>query len=239
MDELLELVLNAHGGIDRWKEISRFRVNCSIGGAIWTLKGKPGLLDDIVLSGETRVQRLLIEPFPAPDRFATWEPRRQTIATAEGVLVEERDDPASVFAGQTRESLWDDLQVAYFVGEANWNYFVAPFVFARPDFEVAEGERWSENGETWRTLVVTYPDQIIAHTKTQTYYFGDDGLLRRLDYSVDILGGGPAAHYPSAYKEFDGIMVPTRRDVYVRNPDGSPKRDSLSIGIDVTQVSFD
>jgi hypothetical protein len=53
----------------------------------------------------------------------------------------------------------------------------------------------------------------VAHHRQQTYYFDGAGLLRRLDYSVDVLGGGPAVHYPSAYREFDGIMVPTRRQV--------------------------
>ena len=55
-----------------------------------------------------------------------------------------------------------------------------------------------------------------------------------MDYSVDILGGGPAAHHPSEYREFNEIMVPTRRRVYVRNPDGSPVLDSTSIAVDVT-----
>lgn len=95
--------------------------------------------------------------------------------------------------------------MAYFAGEANWNYFAAPFILARSDFTTEETGPWHE-----------------------------DGLLRRLDYSVDILGGGPAVHYPSEYREFDGVMVPTRRRVYVRNPDGSPVRDSVSIAIDVT-----
>jgi len=45
-------------------------------------------------------------------------------------------------------------------------------------------------------------------------------------------------HYPSAYREFDGIMVPTRRQVYVRNPDGTPVRDSVSIAIDIADVTF-
>ncbi len=63
--------------------------------------------------------------------------------------------------------------------------------------------------------------------------------LRRLDYSVDILGGGPAVPYPSQYRESGGITVPTRRRVYVRRPDGSPVRDSVSIAIDVTAVTFD
>ena len=45
-------------------------------------------------------------------------------------------------------------------------------------------------------------------------------------------------HYPSQYREFDGILVPTRRRVYVRNADGSPVRGSVSIAIEVTDVTF-
>ena len=78
----------------------------------------------------------------------------------------------------------------------------------------------------------------MAHCRQQTYYFDDAGLLRRLDYSVDILGGGPAVHYPSEYREFGGVMVPTQRLVYVRNPDGSPQLESTSIAIDFTDVTF-
>jgi hypothetical protein len=33
-------------------------------------------------------------------------------------------------------------------------------------------------------------------------------------------------------------MVPTRRRVYVRNPDGSPARDSVSIAVDIIDVIF-
>jgi hypothetical protein len=235
---LLKLAIEGHGGLRRWERLSRFRVAASITGAIWTLKGQPGLLDGVVLAGETRDQRLTITPFPRPGQYATWEPYRQTIETADGVLVSERRDPAASFAGTTRSARWDELQAAYFAGEANWNYYVAPFIFARGDFETEETGPWSEDGQTWRRLLVTYPDAIVAHHRQQTYYFDEDGLLRRLDYAVDILGGGPAVHYPSGYREFDGIMVPTRRRVYVRGPDGTPAPGPASVAIDVTNVAF-
>jgi hypothetical protein len=128
--------------------------------------------------------------------------------------------------------------VAYFAAAGNWNYFVTPFLFARPDFVTEETEPWHEDGQTWRSLLVTYPDAVVAHHKQQTYRFDGAGLLRRLDYSVDILGGGPAVHYPSQYREFGGIMVPTRRRVYVRRPDGSPVLDPVSVAIDVADVTF-
>jgi hypothetical protein len=238
MHDLLALAVNAHGGMGRWEAISRFRAAASITGAVWATKGKPGLLHDVVLEGETRDQRLKITPFPWPGRYATWEPFRQTIETDDGMLVAERRDPAASFVGLTRQSPWDDFHVAYFAGEANWNYFVSPFLFARPDFAVEELEPRHEDGQTWRPLVVTYPGTIVTHCRQQTYYFDDAGLLRRLDYAVDILGGDSVVHYPSDYREFDGIMVPTRRRVYVRNPDGSPQRDAVTVAIDVTDVSF-
>jgi hypothetical protein len=238
VNDLLKLAIEGHGGLPRWQQITRFGGAASITGAIWTLKGQPGLLDGVVLEGETRDQRLRITPFPRPGRYATWESYRQTIETADGVPIGERPDPAASFAGLTRQSPWDELQVAYFAGEATWNYFVAPFLFACSDFVTQETGPWHENGQTWRRLLVAYLGTIVAHTRQQTYYFDDAGLLRRLDYSVDILGGGPAVHYPSEYREFNEIMVPTRRRVYVRNPDESPVLDSTSIAVDVTDVTF-
>ena len=238
MDDLLKLAVEGHGGLTRWERIARFRVSASITGAIWDLKGRPGLLDRVVLEGDTRKQRVTISPFPRPGHRATWEPHRQVVTTEDGALVAERDDPAAAFASATRGSAWDELQAAYFASEANWNYVTAPFLFAGPDFVTEETWPWREDGQIWRTLLVTYPDTVVAHSRQQTCYIDETGLLRRLDYTVDILGGGPAVHYPSRYREFDGIMVPTRRRVYVRKADGTPIRVSVSVAVDVTDVSF-
>jgi hypothetical protein len=238
VDDLLRLAIEGHGGWPCWRHISRFRAAASITGTIWTLKGKPGLLDRVVLEGQTRNQSVTITPFPQPGRYTTWTPDRQTIETADGVLVAERRDAAAAFIGTSHRSCWDEFQVAYFAGEANWNFFVAPFIFTRGDFVTEETWPWREDGQVWRTLLVTYPETVVAHSRQQTCYFDDAGLLRRLDYAVDILGGGPAVHYPSRYRVFDGIKVPTRRRVYVRNPDGSPVLDSVSVAIDVDDVTF-
>jgi hypothetical protein len=238
MNDLLKLAIEGHGGLRRWEQISRFRVAASITGAIWPLKGKPGGPGPVLLEGETRDQRLTITPFPEPGQFSTWAPDRQTVETADGALMAARRDPAAAFVGTTRDSPWDEFQVAYFIGEGTWNYFVAPFLFARDDFVTEEIEPRREDGQSWRALLVTYPDTLAALTRQQTYYFDDTGLLRRLDYSVDLLGGGPAVHYPSEYREFDGIMVPTRRRVYARNPDGAPIPDPASVAIDVTDATF-
>src|ERR687890_317282 len=125
MNDLLALAINGHGGLRRWQQLSRFRAVASIRGAIWALKGRPGLLEDIVLEGETRDQRMIVSPFPVPGWYTTWEPYRQTIATAAGIPAAELRDPAASFAGLTNQPQWDDFQVPYLAGEGDWNYFTA------------------------------------------------------------------------------------------------------------------
>jgi hypothetical protein len=56
---------------------------------------------------------------------------------------------------------------------------------------------------------VTFPDHIKTHTREQISCFGPDGLLRRQDYTVDILGGAPGLNYATDYRDVDGIIIPT------------------------------
>ncbi len=53
-------------------------------------------------------------PFSGPGRYTIWEPHRQTVETIDGELIAARGDPAASFVGTTRNSPWDEFQVAYF-----------------------------------------------------------------------------------------------------------------------------
>jgi hypothetical protein len=65
-----------------------------------------------------------------------------------------------------------------------------------PGFRTEEIEPWMESDESWRRLKVTFPDDIASHTREQVTYFGPDGLMRRHDYSVDVLGGANNERVP-------------------------------------------
>ena len=79
----------------------------------------------------------------------------------------------------------------------------------------------SENGETWRGLRVRFPDDVPAHSREQLYYFGDDGLLRRNDYTAEVFGGwAKAAHYCWEHRDFSGLVVPTHRKAMPRGRAG-------------------
>jgi hypothetical protein len=51
-------------------------------------------------------------------------------------------------------------------------------------------------------------------------------------------GQRPAVHYPSEYREFDGIMVPTAAGSTSATPTAHPIRDPVSVAIDISGVSF-
>jgi hypothetical protein len=117
-----------------------------------------------------------------------------------------------------------------------WNDLTTPFLLAYPSVQVREISPWQQHDQTWRRLRATFPASITTHSAEQVFYFGDDGLLRRLDYTVEA-DGGRAAHYTEGYKTFDGLAFPTRRRVYRRNPDGTPDRSLTAITVDIHDIT--
>jgi hypothetical protein len=142
----------------------------------------------------------------------------------------QRDDPRASFTGLTWRSSWDDpARVGYFVGYAMWNYLTTPFLFTYDGVVTREGEPWREDGQTWRRLHVTFPERIATHSRQQTFYYDGDGLLRRHDYVVDVNGGAVAGHYTDGHRTFDGLVVPTRRQVYPRAADNTVDRGGAAV----------
>jgi hypothetical protein len=203
MSELLNLAIKAHGGLDRWNKVKAIKVAASIIGAIWYVKGKPDALKNVVLTAETRNERVIVG-FPGQDKRAVFEPSRVVIERVNGTLIEARDDPEKSFEGQQRETPWDDIHVAYFVCEALWTYLNTPFLYTHGGFISEEIPSIQVDDETWRRLKVTFPDNVKSHTREQISCFGPDGLLRRHDYTVDILGGATGLNYASDYRDVDG-----------------------------------
>jgi hypothetical protein len=237
MNNLLEFAVAAHGGLGRWNELKSVKVHASITGAIWYVKSKPDVLKDVVFEVEIHQERVTMD-FPGQNKRSIFEPARIVIETADGKPLQSRDNPRSSFAGQTPETPWDDVHVAYFSGEALWTYLTVPFVYTYPEVVTEELTPWQENGEQWRRLKVTYPENIVSHNREAISYFGEDGLLRRHDYTVDILGGGSGANYASNYRNIDGIVVPTTRRIYGRDAAEHKVPEPVLVAIDMSEVAF-
>ena len=93
--------------------------------------------------------------------------------------------------------------------------------------------------EQWRRLKVTFPDHIKSHTKEQISCFGPDGLLRRHDYTVDILGGATGLNYAYDYKAIDGLQFFTKRRVYAYEGDYVLVPEPLLVNIDVRRITLE
>ena len=238
MADLLETVIEAHGGLERWNQLDAVSVHGVNGGALWALKGQAGVVDDVFVRASLHEERESHHPFGAGDRRSAFTPQRVAIETTAGEVVEALDQPRASFAGHTVETPWTALQLAYFAATAMWTYLTQPFTFALPGFETTELDPWQEGGEEWRRLHVTWPAYLATHSTEQTLYIGGDGLFRRHDYDVEIAGNNPAAHYLSDYIDVAGIMVPTTHRIYPRAADGQALREPLLVSIDMSEVAF-
>jgi hypothetical protein len=236
MTDLLDIAVRAHGGLDRWNTVTSIQFAASITGAIWYVKSKPDALKDVRCHIDTTRERVVMD-FVGQDKRSVFEPGRVAIEHHDGTLLESRNDPERSFEGQHRDTPWDDIHVAYFSGEALWTYLSTPFLYTQPGFITEEIAPIDVDGETWRRLKVTFPDRIKSHTREQILCFGPDGLLRRHDYTVDILGGATGLNYASNYREVEGIIIPTTRRVYAWEGDYQLVPEPLLVAIDMGEIS--
>ena len=240
MNDLLEFVLDAHGGRKRWSDVKTLTTELAVGGPFWKLRGFPDAFLEETLEIDLRRQHAVFHPWIAPDHSLTFDvaPERVTLQTADSRTIDTRLNPRSSYAGYDLYTPWDALQLGYFLSYAMWNYLTTPYLFTYPGVQSREIGPWLERGETWRRLHVTFPDTIATHTAEQVFYFGEDGLLRRLDYTVDVNANAVVAHYTEEQKTFGGLVFPTRRLVYLRNPDGTPDRSLTAITIDIHDIAI-
>jgi len=236
MTQLKDLVIQAHGGLDRWRQFDQVSADLVQGGALWSIKGHADTLARTNVTVGLKEEWASHAPFGAGDRRSRFTPDRMAIEDRDGALLEELVQPRASFAGHTLQTPWTELQLAYFAGCAMWTYLNMPFLLAWPGVESEELEPWPTDSGDWRRLAVRSPAGIATHSTVQTLYFDADGLLKRHDYDVEISGNTPGAHIIGGYTEVSGIKFPTKRRIYARQPDGSFSTDPLVVSIDLSNI---
>lgn len=211
---LVEAVIEAHGGRERWAAAGRLRAQIKSGGLLLRTR-VPGRKLEGQITVDLHEPVSSFSPFPQPGSHATFDRGAVRIETDDGEVLESREHAREMFFGRPglrRNLRWDALDLTYFAGYAWWNYICAPFLFEEPGVEVDEIEPWTADGETWRRLAVTFPPSIHTHSPEQVFYYDADLRLRRHDYVADIVGRwARAAHMCADHVEADGLVFPTRR----------------------------
>ena len=224
--------------MERWQRFEKVDATIVSGGGLFQLKGMPQDPTPRRMTVWLHEERSSVFPFGAPDQRTMFTPDRVAIEKLDGTIVAERSRPAASFQGHRLEAPWDPLQRAYFNGEALWTYLTTPFLLALEGVQLEELESRDEGSEKWRVLQARFPASIETHSPVQLFYFGEDLLLRRHDYSVNIAGGFDAAQLTSNYVDADGIRLPTKRRAYMRSPGNRPILELNMVSIDLSDVSF-
>ncbi|MFD6063675.1 hypothetical protein [Rhodococcus wratislaviensis] len=240
MSDLLEQVLEVHGGLDNWAQVSQVRAKLSLGGPFWSWRGWPEVYHGQTVTLNPRREHITFAPFTAPDRVSVFDvdPERIEIRGTAGDLIEGRDDPRSSFPAYTIDTPWDAIQVAYFTSAATWNYLTTPFVFTYPGVQTREIEPWTEDGQTWRRLAVTFPSTLPNHNPGQVFYYDTAFHQRRMDYQPEVTGGSPIAHYTHNPRTFDGFLFYTHRLVHLSGENNVADQDFAPITIDLDTVEL-
>ena len=238
MADLLSAVLAAHGGLDRWGRLGRVEATVVTGGDLWAIKGQPQDPLPRRMSVALHHEWASVQPFGAADQKTDFTPARIAIEKLDGTVVSERNNPRESFDGHELSTPWDPLHRAYFNGYAMWTYLTTPFLFTQHGVSVQEIAPVQHDGQTWRGLQAQLPTEIATHSSVQEFFFGEDDLLRRHDYRVDVAGGFPAVQYVHDIVEADGIKLPSKRRAYRADQDGKAITDQLMVAIDFSDISF-
>lgn len=238
MNELLAEVIEAHGGMERWRSYEKVEASIVTGGGFFGLKGLEQDLEPCQIAVWLHEERSSMLPYGAADQRASFTPDRVAIEKLDGTVVAERLSPADSFAGHQMNTPWDALHRAYFNGEALWTYLTTPFLLTFEGVRIAEIDPWPQDPGPWRVLRAWFPSTIETHSSVQDFFFDDNRLLRRHDYSFNLAGGFPAAQLATQHVNVGGISLPTRRRAYMRGPDGQPILDMLMVAIDFSDLRF-
>ena len=137
MNEQLASIVEAHGGLDRWRRFNRIEATIVTGGAFWGMKNLTQDQDPRRMTVWLHEERASVAPFGEPDWHTEFTPDRIAILRGDGTVVAERHDPRTSFAGHEMTTPWDPLHRAYFNGYALWTYLTTPFLLTM-DGEGAE-----------------------------------------------------------------------------------------------------
>jgi hypothetical protein len=240
MTALLDEVLEAHGGLERWRRARTVHARVRTGGLLIRTRVPGNRLADSRLTVHVQEPWTVLDPFPRDGQRGIFERGAARIESRDGEVLSSRAAARAAFFGRSglrRNLRWDALDSVYFAGYAMWNYLTFPYLLTRQGVEVGEGETWSEGGQTWRCLHASFPPDLDTHSPRQTFYVDAGGRLRRHDYVPEVIGRwARSAHYCADHVQAGGLVFPTRRWVCLLGPGNRSLPFLTTVSLQLTDV---
>ena len=207
---VVDRALAAHGGEERWKRVQRLDLRWTFRGMMFKLRMREKQLRHVGAQIDVRSPLVMLQGYPEAGATSTFRPDRVEIArTGRPIVVV--DAPRARFRSPRTLVWWTEHEMLYFAGYVLWNYAQLPFLLLQPGLTFTDAGTTQRNGETWDKVTVRFPDGFATHSPVQTFYFGPDGLLRRHDYWVGIMGRiARGARLIHAYQDVDGLRLASR-----------------------------
>lgn len=226
MCSLLQEIIDAHGGLRRWQALSDLVTEVEVEGQMFPWVPPQYSIPHSRIFFSLRRQHIVMLTDAGNLRFLI-EPNLVSVFGERDAKLEviRREEPVSWFWGG--DGSWDLLRTAYVQGFGIRRCVTAPFLYTTPGFITEEVEPWEEDGEIWRVLKISFPSRIEVGARVQYEYFGSDGFLRRTRYSLNIPGFHDFVNYVCAYKNVDGIWLPTARQVFACDLAGRKRPDRM------------
>ena len=223
---LLDEVMDAHGGLERWRAARAIRARVRSGGFLLRTRVPGNRFADYRLTVEPRRSEGHVRSLPAQgtarrlrslrcaDRERGRRGDRVSSRSSQSVLRPLGPAPQPS-VGRPRLGVLRRLRDVELPREP---------VPAEPRRRRGEeGEAWDEHGERWRRLEVAFPPGLDTHSQHQSFYFDSTLRLRRHDYVADVIGGwARVAHRCEDHVEAGGLVFPTRRWVRPLGPGNRP-----------------
>lgn len=193
--DVIERVVDAHGGLIRWRAVMQSHIDLSSKGLAFATKGQPCALHHVQATlTVTQQQVQLTGTTPRPWSAAFADPN----ALADAV--------ARLRTG-SRRWYWRIDDIAAFAATALCTYIAFPLLLVESDVrtEIRPPSHAHPDGDR---IDVEFPRRITTHCSRQTIHVDQDGLIRRHDYTATAFGQWVrAAQLLDGYKSFDGLLV--------------------------------
>ena len=213
---LLEAAVRRHGGWDAWRALRVVVVEPKrLSGLVPWIKGY-GRTFRLPARAEIfpHDDRAVFFDYPEPGATGTFVRGALALMDARGEVVASTDARPS-FHGLRKLRRWSAAEALYFFGYALTHYHALPFTLGRGRPLGVCRVRYE--GRRLTGVEVELPPELHTHSPRQTFYFEEDGLLRRHDYVADIVGPwARGAHFWRDFVTVGGLEMATVRHVVAR-----------------------
>jgi hypothetical protein len=225
VESLIDRIVQAQGGRERWTASSRVMASFSMGGAEFMSHLQPRPFRGVDVALDVRNFSATFAPFPETGLTGVFEPRRVRVENDAGEIVSDRPTPGPVTRSLRHWMVWDSLDLLFVAGVILWHSLLLPLLLCRVGVGADEVTGGKGSTDHWERLGVHFPGDVPLPSSRLQLHVDSRGLVRQVDYSPQAYGGLiRVAQEVAGYESFDGLLFPTRHSLYPCPLAGQPWR---------------